>query len=215
MTSDDFRKNRDFFSDIRKKSRTEAACFLNPKSNVILSAPHAINQTREGELKGEEPVSISYVATLAALTGANSIYKVNNETNDANYDVKSVYKDKLRRTISKGNIKVLLDFHSMAYERTELVNIGTARGELLQTEEKKAYFNTLLRFFWESGLKVSVDYPFCANPRTIANTFGRDPSLLALQLELNNKLSEPEYNRELNASLDALENFIKCVQLIC
>jgi len=196
VTAEEFFNKRQWFYGMKKRTKDEVVYFVNDKSKCILSAPHAI---KLGE-KLSEPASISHVSILAELAKSNSIYKINEGNN---------FNDKLKELITKGNLKFLLDFHSMDAKRKELVCVGTGNGLLLNTDSKKRHFKKLLKIMKANNVDVSVDYPFAADtPHALAYHFGQDPNLFALQLEINSKLGTAEYNKELNASLDAMTKFI-------
>lgn len=62
-------------------------------TDVIISAPHAVAQTREGKTKNPEPYSGIIAKLLNKYYGYTILYKSKNCNDDANYDENSPYKD--------------------------------------------------------------------------------------------------------------------------
>jgi len=206
ISAEEFNNARNWFYELENRDADDTIYYPSSTSHCILSAPHAVRHLRDGKTKLAEPTSISYVSILSKLTNSSSLYATRASSVDA-------YQSKLRNCIANGRFKLLLDMHSMAPTHTELANVGIAHGALLNTEAKRKSFNIFMDLFAKNGIDVSIDHPFAATqPQTNAFQFGRDPNLLALQLEMNSKLSHPEYNTELNSCLKSLTQFIDYTQ---
>ena len=171
------------------------------KSNVILSAPHAVSQVRLGKTKIAEIGSLKTILWLKENTGADCIIKTKNNFDDANWDEKSKYKDELFKLIENNNVKYLLDFHGLAGFRPCDVNLGTNLGRNVETDIK--LFDMLLKSFEKAGIVVSIDQPFNAGNHTISGSSKiKYDNIWTLQVEINANIT----NRP--------ENFVKFKKII-
>ncbi|MCL2177060.1 MAG: hypothetical protein FWB72_03850 [Firmicutes bacterium] len=208
FTVQQFKDKREFLLGLAAH-KDETYIIENAASNVLISAPHFVRQVRLGRIKSAEPTTGSLAIILNELTNCNVIIKVANESNDANFDERSVYKTKMRQLIKKHNITKILDLHSLAEGRDEIVNVGIYHGSLLQTPEKEKKFDTLMHHFKTNGLDVRVDNPFAASPRTLTYYFGRDKKLFVTQIESNTKIfTYTDYENVMNNFISAIKNFI-------
>ena len=84
------------------------------KRKVMVSAPHAVTQIREGKEKYAEPETGKMAEILYERYDIPCIIKVNNHGDDANYDIESDYRDALESYINAHSVEVLLDLHQMS-----------------------------------------------------------------------------------------------------
>ncbi len=190
----------------------ESFVLLEGKGRVMLSAPHAVLQTREGRLKQAE----RYTGMLCLLLNRHErvpcIYKSRNMDDDANYDPWSPYRDALCGYLQSHEIRCVLDLHQLSPNRPMALCIGTGQGAHLNglAEAVSCVRNAFECF----GLSpVTLDDPFSASrPYTVSAVVARMgiPSLL---LELNSALLMEDSARErfsdvyaaLRAAIDAIE----------
>ena len=100
-------KNYEQYFETEKENSFE---LLAGKGKIIVSAPHSVEQTRQGKKKYAEPQTGAIAKLLHDNLGIPVIYKTKNCGDDANFDEASPYKDALvdyiKENISK--IKILI-----------------------------------------------------------------------------------------------------------
>ena len=82
---------------------------------ILISAPHAVDQTRNNAIKFAEKETAVIAKALNKL-GYPTIIKTKNLNNDANYDLEtdSTYKQKLLKFCKENDIVFVLDLHQLS-----------------------------------------------------------------------------------------------------
>lgn len=181
---------------------------ISGSNNILISAPHGVFQTRLGKTKFPEPGSLASALFLKAHTNCFFIAKTKNNFDDANFDEKSDYKDKMKEIIEKNNIKFVLDFHGLARSRPVDTNLGTNLGKNIEASTK--LFDQLLGSLRAGGFTTQIDSPFMGGYSTIAGSMKKwFPNLWTLQIEINSSLTIDEQNtKKWNDLLNLLLDFI-------
>lgn len=118
---------------------------------VLFSAPHSVEQTRQGRTKPAEPQTAVLAELLHAETGCPILYKTAHCGDDANFDAVSPYKDALADYVSGRGVRFVIDLHQLAPARDVMVDIGTGGGKNGCTP---AALNVFLRAFSARPLGV-------------------------------------------------------------
>lgn len=96
---------------------------------IMISAPHSINQFREGQLKWADKMTGGIALYLHKITGCHVIYSARFSNSDPNYDSnvnnENQYQTKLKEYIETHKIQVLMDLHGAATSREYAVEMGT------------------------------------------------------------------------------------------
>ncbi len=161
---------------------------LDGTGNMLISAPHAMLQTRNGSIKSAERFTGMLCRMMHERIGCPVIYKTRHLRDDANHDPVSDYRDALCRYVKQHNTGFVLDLHQMKPERDTDVCIGTGYGRNLMG---KTDLTGIVRdAFRERGVKrITVDDPFPAvGPNTVSATVASRCHVPAIQLELNTRL---------------------------
>ena len=155
---------------------------------TLISAPHAMLQTRNGSIKCAERFTGMLCRLMHERIGCPVIYKTRHLRDDANHDPVSDYRDALCRYVKQHDIRFVLDLHQMKPERKVDVCIGTGRGRNLQGHPEFA--NRVLEAFRSREIKhIAMDDPFDAgNPNTVSATVAARCHVPAIQLEINTRL---------------------------
>lgn len=157
---------------------------------VMISAPHATEQTRNGKIKVAERQTGILAERLHNETGCAVIIKTANINDDANYDMESEYKNALTDYIKKEGMELLIDLHQMSPRRSVMIDLGTGNGKNLTDD---GLLNILVKSFSEFG-ELQVDRPFAgASERTVSSFVRKRCGIQCLQLEINTRLLCPEY----------------------
>lgn len=160
---------------------------LEGEGRVIVSAPHSVEQTREGKIKFAEPQTGVLALLLHDELNCPVIFKTKNCNDDANYDEQSPYKDALSDYIKKSEIKFLIDLHQLSSKREVSINLGTADYKNISDLN---ILNIILDEFssQKSGL-IQIDEPFDAsNPYTVSSYIHNKCNIQSIQIEINSKL---------------------------
>ena len=178
---------------------------LPGRGKVLLSAPHAVLQTRNERVKYAERFTGMLCLLLNEHFGFPVIYKSRHLQDDANHDAVSDYRNALCEHIKQTDIQCLLDLHQLAPEREMDLCICTGKGQNLRGHQP--IVSIVEQGFRKHGLpSITIDDPFDAsNPCTVSATVARECGIPAVQLEINTRLlmeSCPEYR--FSAVFDAL-----------
>ena len=185
------------------------AVLRNYDSRVLLSAPHGVGQTRLGKPKEAEIGSARMALMLHELTQSNLIIKTKNIFDDANFDIRSTYKDEIVYIIKQYGIKYLIDFHGIPADSECDINLGVNFGENIKNNEE--LYDQIMQKLTSNGFKVNVDNPFCGRYPSIAATFAQSYNIWTLQLEINCGITnDPEQIDKLNTLIATLK---ECVEL--
>lgn len=180
---------------------------IDGKRKVMISAPHAVEHTRQGKLRYPEPQTAELAKALHESMDCPIIYKTVNAGDDANYDAECAYKETLAAYVREHYICFLIDLHQMAGFRKEQICLGTGYGKNLTDASET---EQCVQAFERQGLEVSVDSPFAASyPYTVAAYIHRECGIPCVQIEINSNLvmqSTPDYAWE--QVLGALEELV-------
>jgi hypothetical protein len=169
------------------------------EGQVIVSAPHSVEQTRENVIKYGEPHTGVLAILLHERLNCHTIIKTRNCGDDANFDdfIDCKYKQFIDAYVKKHGIKFLIDLHMMSPAKEELIDIG--RGGF----DKKANIlgrldlaDFIKKSFENKGFSsVVYDYPFDATPPgTVSATISRECIIPCFQIEFNTRLLRYDYD---------------------
>ncbi|MGH7867940.1 MAG: hypothetical protein ACREP9_10020 [Candidatus Dormibacteraceae bacterium] len=151
---------------------------------VLFSAPHEAAHLRDGVQKISERGTADLAFALANATGGSALATADHQLGDPNWDFGHPYVERAR-TLARE--RPTIDLHMMRPRGLEIC-IG------LGPEPKMS--DDLWRPFIEeavvSGLRVSVNWPFGANPRTVTGQLQRGGQR-AIQLELSWECYDPNH----------------------
>lgn len=175
--------------DIQKANMDFA--FENKNSKIIISAPHAISQTREGQLKPKDMGSGELALKVATENDLTYIIKAKNNGNsqlgdDANY-YDCQYKEQLVKVVK--NDDILFDIHSLKTSRPEelLICTNNMQNILYDTE----LLNFVINCFKKHDINVCVDTLYFAKEKTVCGYINKKCNIKAFQFEFNSKLINP------------------------
>lgn len=177
---------------------------------VMVSAPHSVEQTRNGRIKYGEFQTGVLARVLHDTLNCPVIFKTYNCGDDANYDEVSPYKEALCEYVDQHRIGFLLDLHQLAPWRKENVDIGTGFGNNISgfPEALPIVYN---RFLLKNISELTVDHPFDASfPYTVSAYVSSKCGIPCIQIELNTRLLCEDYEDYcLPIIQDALQEIIQ------
>lgn len=176
------RLNRYFMED-----HCESFQLIDGSGLVMISAPHSVEQTRNGKTKCAEPQTGVLALLLNEKLGCPIIYKTKNCNDDANYDKNSVYKLNLADYIVKTDIKLLIDLHQLSSSRIVNVNLGVANYN--HVDNRQIPIIIVNEFLRQGITDINIDEPFKAeHPYTISSYIRRVTGVQCIQIEINSRL---------------------------
>lgn len=125
---------------------------------------------------------------------SNLIIKTQNNNDDANFDEKSEYRDKIEQLISTVGVKYIIDIHGMKKSRDCDINLGVNFGNNIKTNLN--LYDKLHKELQNSGFNVKTDEPFKASTRTIAGHFAKNFNVWTIQVEINCGITNESKNNE-------------------
>ena len=172
--------------------KNEYLTYCLTESDVLISIPHAVEQTRLGKPKYAEIGTLAFGLTLAKELDANYIVRTQNLLDDPNFDAVSPYRDKIEYILSANGIKYLLDIHGLKKSRDCDVNLGTRFGKNIESD--LPLYEKLEKGLKDAGFVVTTDNPFMANIKTISGYFSEKHEIFTLQIEINSKITNESAN---------------------
>ena len=181
---------------------------ITGNNNVLISAPHGVEQTRNGKSKVYEPGSVTTGLYLQKQTGSFFIAKTKNNNDDANYDEQSSYKDSIKDLIRADKIKYIIDLHGLAETRECEINLGINGGKNVSNNIE--LFNDLNTSLMASGFNVFIDEPFSGGDKTISGSLKNEfCDIWTIQIEIRCDITNKKENFEhYKTLLKVLENWI-------
>lgn len=174
---------------------------------VLLSAPHAVFQTRNGAMKAAERYTGMLCLLLHNRYGYPCIFKTGNRNDDANFDPHSDYRDALCAFVKQNGIRCVLDLHQLHPDRPMDLCLGTGqRANLLGQDEIVTIVQAGFQA-WAFG-PITVDKPFAASGKnTVCATVTRTCAIPSLLIELNSRLLMEDHPKQrFQAMMDALNH---------
>lgn len=194
--------------------------FVRGRIPVVVSAPHAVNHFRNGEIKRADLFTGGIARWLAEKTGCHCITSTRFSKSDPNFDPNengaNRYQESLCQYVSENDIQIVIDLHGAAATRPYFVEIGTA--PVLNPLDGSVDENRSLHghFFIASLIRYSMEFVFgnvpgtdiCVQNRVFTaaeqNTVTKQVSMAteaaAVQLEINQKCRKDK---------DLLEQLVK------
>ena len=177
---------------------------LNGTKKIMISAPHAVEQTRDNKVKYAEQET-GVIAKMLNKLGYPTIYKTKNLNDDANYDLEHPYKQELLKFCHNNNILFVLDLHQLVDTREMDFCLGTGSEDnrnLLNHNNLALLTKQLAK---DNGFTLEINNPYSASSvRTVSGFCSRN-NIPAMQLEINSKLVSSYCNA---TQLDDVYNFV-------
>ncbi len=160
--------------------------YISRENNILLSAPHAVNQVRNSEIKPADINTGGIVKYLSENLKIHEITRIFNKNDDPNYSddkISMMYKNEIINNIKRYNIKLLIDIHGCKKNQYE---IGTNFGINLNQNENIV---EELKKILECHKEVQVDKEFTAsNMINICKVVAKTTNIPCIQLEIPNSV---------------------------
>ena len=182
-------------------------------SKVVISAPHAVEQLRNGFIKGKEEESGQIAYILNKVLGVSSIIKTKNCNDDANSDPQSAYRDALSKFIDDNDIRYLLDLHQLNVCRPMDIDLGINGYENFKD---RSLLDEIISIFNRHGIaNIAIDAPFNASGlHTVSRDIALRNGIETIQIEINSRLVWHKDGVEYSKYFDVVDSLKEIVLLL-
>ena len=213
-------------------------CIIEGEIPVMISAPHAVNQFREGQEKYADRYTGGIAMYLQKMTGCHLIYSSRNKNNDPNYDPnpngENQYQTQLKEYLDNHKIHVLIDLHGASVNREYALEMGTApvrneHGEIIGNPDPslqgRAFICDLIKYTFDFYFR-DIDRPIekkriwknqifdAGTQNTVTKYISENTNVSCVQLEINGIYRTPENSNEFSQLVNGLICLIKILSRI-
>lgn len=180
---------------------------------ILLSAPHAVRQIRNGKIKGADTLTGPIVEVLCEKTGAHGIIRTFNLGDDPNNDNTGhglAYKESIIDIAKKNNIKCIIDIHGCCDDYPFDIDIGTNDG--MNINNNTSFLNVIREQF-SAICETRIDCMFKAsNKATVCNYVSRATNIPCFQIELSTLIRRTKTIQLLDSLTVIIANLQKQIQ---
>lgn len=187
------------------------------KYPVMISAPHAVNHIREGQMLWADLLTWWLAVYLQEQCFVHCITSQSFLIWDPNYDKTSEYKENLLTYTKEHNIRFLIDLHGCWSHRNFSIEFWTWGKDHPNLHGNKKLLNLIrnsinkdLKSYFEhvwKGLTINNMFP-ASSERTVSCFIANHAKIPTLQLEINKNLRDVNQKEQLWKLITALENLI-------
>ncbi|MFA5603959.1 MAG: hypothetical protein WDA12_03855 [Bacilli bacterium] len=192
-------------------TKTTSFTYIKGTIPILLSAPHSVQNFRNGKYKSAELLTGGLVKILHQLTGCHIIYKNKNDGYDFNYDKKGTandYKNKIINIIDKEQIKLFFDIHGMSEDKFLDIDLGTDFDNNLNNYNSMPMIIKTI-FEKQEIRNIGFDQIFTAKgTRTITKNTSLKTKIPSVQMEINKLYRDVENPENIIKLINALENIV-------
>ena len=217
------------FSDNHYDGRGEEPFFITEGSGgIMISAPHAVNQFRDGKVKVADRFTGSIAMYLHEMTRCHIICASRFNYSDPNCDPpgRNPYQDVLKEYVEEKKIRFLIDLHGAALAREYAMEMGTAPNAGRTNDPDPSlhqykFAADLIRDHFESKFepldndkkRVWKNVLFDAGDQnTVTKFITENTDTAGVQLEVNALYRNPENVKECTALTEGLIELIGILQ---
>lgn len=160
---------------------------------VVVSAPHAVSQWREGRVKPSDDFTGAIALAVAEIAGCSAIVASRYDACDPNWDPfeRCAYKQALAHAVRSFGAVAVLDIHGVPSAAPDAIEVGSADGQTVAAlpgadEFARDFLREQLAEHLDRQRKtISLNVRHAARGRnTVTNTIARACGVVALQLEI-------------------------------
>ncbi|HOZ54393.1 MAG TPA: hypothetical protein PKY25_03610 [Bacilli bacterium] len=207
---EDFANNNYFGTNLWTEEKFRV---LSGDVNILLSAPHSVNQIRNEEVRDAEKFTGGLVRYLSNSTSSYAIFEMFTHA-DPDYDASHYYKDAVVNLVKQNDIKLLLDIHSSLQTRPYDIDVAINGGINIQSNNNLT--EKLVNLGYKYSIKVVIDVIFKADKeQMISNKVAKECNIPCIELEINELYLDPIDNPiKFERLVKFLEEFISYVNYL-
>lgn len=196
---------------------------------IMVSAPHAVNQYREGQRKWADRYTGGIARYLREVTGCHVIYSCMYTQSDPNYDQPGInqYQGELLSYLQERPIYLLLDLHGASARREYAVEMGTAPDPQEVADDTAQGDPSLHRYqFVDDDIRAILERRFAQLPlehrdvwknivfggggqNTVTKFISGHSGTACIQLEVNANYRDPEQAEAMTCLVEGLVEIIE------
>lgn len=184
--------------------------YLKGRKNILIIAPHATAQTREGKIRQADSGTGAFVMELNRIADVPVLFSTHLTPSDPNYYDNNAFKDTLSAILIALKPVFVIDIHASHQYRPYDIDFGTMQGKSY-LKQKRLLHRLKKAFFNEGLINQSQDY-FPAEKNQTITKFVSGKGIPCIQLEINANYLTPElgniYAQKTAQLLQALVRFI-------
>lgn len=180
---------------------------------IMISAPHAVTQLRNGNLKPSDAFTGAFSMGLHETLGCHTIIKSKYDGTDPNSQSGQAYRDALSSHIKLHDVRFVLDLHCMNPHRNVDIILGTNFYKNLQGH--KHWVDIFLSSMHYYGItSIGIDQDLTASARfNVSRTIAESHGIPCLQVEMNLHSIHPEkHPKKMRNIFRGLTTFIQELQ---
>lgn len=178
------------------------------KSPILLSAPHAVRQNRNGKIKSADTFTGPIVESLCKRTEASGIirtFNLNDDPNSENSGYGLKYKNAILELITRNDIKCVIDIHGCRKDYDFDIDIGINNGKNINGTANSL---SIIKNCVSRCGRVGVDRCFQASENTtICNYIHRKSGIDCFQIEISSAI-----RKDFERLLILLESFEQVIR---
>ena len=197
----DFSNNEYFGTNVWTEEKFRVLSGTIP---VLFSAPHAVNQIRDDDVRDAEKFTGAMVRYLCNSTNSYGIFEIFTHA-DPNNDEDHLYKNAVINLIEAYNIKILIDIHSSNFkDNTDIDLVTNQRTSLCK-------MNYLIDKFKDLAIKYNLkvdenNVPNIDNENEIISVSSLLCGIPSIRIVINNK------NMDISNSTDKFERICMLIE---
>lgn len=173
--------------------KTAPFMVIEGKVPLLLSAPHSVRQVRDGKIRRSDENTGSLAYLLSRETGCHAVAVKKLYGGDPEWDEKCIYKERLRKLVEEGGIRLVIDLHGASRQSEFDIDLGTMHGKSLLGNT--TLLPTLKRCFHAEGILKITENAFPAETQhTVTRYCCEELGVPAVQLEINHRYRAPNRN---------------------
>lgn len=181
---------------------------INGVNPIIFSAPHAVRQVRNGNVKLADSFTGGITEYLCKRYNSFGIIRTCNLNDDPNYmtdDISMNYKRALEELIERNGILFLIDVHGCSNSHGFDVIVGTNNGLNINFDSIISKIDEISK---EGHLNIQIDGIFSAsNVNTISSYIHARTGIDCMQFEMSKRVRTSE--EDFNSFISFLDKFIQ------
>lgn len=201
-------------SNGQKNNSSTNYTFIIGEIPILLSAPHAVKQRRNGKIKSEDVNTGGITEYLCNTCKCYGIIRNYNELDDPNNDdfgLGLAYKNEILRSIRENNVKLVLDIHGCNNSHGFDFCIGTNNKRNLNGQDN---ILDILSIGLNSIGKVAIDDYFKASlDGNVSKYISHNSNVPSIQLEISSDFRK--YDNYLEQLILSLQTIIENINKRC
>lgn len=189
--------------------------FKRGERNILVTAPHATAQTREGGIKIADGGTGSMAVELNKLCNVHVLYTTYLSPSDPNYYDDNAFKDSLAKILQQLHPVFVIDLHGSDGSRPYDVDFGTLNG--ISLGNKLQLLDSLIYQLHDCGIMSLSSNFFSAATHQTDTKFVFSKGIPCIQLEINSNYLIPNqggiYRQKSAQLLQALLRFIELIDV--